>query len=383
MTDRIRPLAMGALVACAILLAGPPAAALTFEEVLNLELAGVSETTILKLIDVERAVFHLNAYDIVRLKEAGASEDFIRELMDTPQRYGAGAAAKTSAAAQAAPGASVRADDYYALQPDDYATVFVYHYYDPFAYYWYPWPRYYVYYSPFWWARSGFYFAGHWCWDWWDPWGPPGRYCDWHYGYSRHFGPSRTRPAEARSWHRIRSAAPLRAEREGSVLRRAGLAAPANIRAEARVRAADQRSGEVYTTRAARAADIRGARTAHPARSVEAGAARAPGAPERPGYRGPGETRSRSAGSPAQRPTGDGTAVRSRGSDGGAPAGSAPPPSPGREVRRERPSRSTAPASPPPRAQSEAAPAENSPAALSGAGADDGARSAGGRTRRR
>lgn len=337
MTSRMRPWAIAGFAAMSLLLGAATASAVTFEEILNLQLSGVSEETILKLIDVERAVFHLSAYDIVRLKEAGASEDFIRELMDTPERYGGGASAATDVDVDvyvydddvAYDDDFEWTDDYYAIEPDDYATVFVYKYYDPFAYYWYPWPRYYVYYSPFWWSRTGFYFGGHWCWDWWDPWGPSSWYCDWHWGYSHHCGPSHTRPVEGRSWHRVRSAAPLRAEREDHILRRAGLPAPQNIRQEARIRVADQRTIVAPATR--QAGEVRSARSA---RTVERPAyrrteeARTARGTSRGDVRNSAEQRRRGSTAPDYRPSRD---AQGSGTQARTP-----------EVRRERPNRGSA-----------------------------------------
>jgi hypothetical protein len=314
---RIRPVRIAALAALGCLLLGGAvtASALDFDEIVRLKLAGVGEATILKLVETEQAVIVLSVDQIIRLKEVGSSEDFIRELMDTPQRFGV---EENAAAYETGGDANAYtyddnfdwANDYYAYGDDDYATVFTYQYYDPFAYYWYPWPNSYVYYAPFWWTDSGFYYAGHWSSDWWDPWGPAYSYCDSHYGYGHHFGHSHTRHDGDGDWHRVRGDAPLRAEREDRILRRAGLDAPSNIRAEARVRVADLRTRETgVPTRArvierpayrdgsgtyTRGTQTRGTRSSDTGRTVSRartpGAAGAASEPSRPEYRRPART---------------------------------------------------------------------------------------------
>jgi hypothetical protein len=317
---RIRPVRIAALAALGCLLLGGAvtASALDFDEIMRLKLAGVGETTILKLVETEQAVIFLSVDQIIRLKEAGSSEDFIRELMDTPQRFGAQGDASAyetggDASAYTYDAGPDWVDDYYAFGNNDYATVFTYQYYDPFAYYWYPWPNSYVYYAPFWWTHSGFYYAGHWSWDWWEPWGPCYSYCDSHYGYSHHFGRSHTRHDEDRDWHRTRGDAPMRAEREERIVRRSGLDAPTNIRGEARVRVADLRTRE----------------TGQPTRARTI---------ERPVYRDGRGTYTRSTPARDTRPSDTGRTVR-RARTPGTPGGASDPSRP--VYRREsRPARS-------------------------------------------
>ena len=208
-------------------LASPCAwALLAFDDVVRMKAAGVTEDTILNLVDVEGATFDLSVEQIIALKEVGASEDFIRALMETPAVE---AESPDSESYDSREGEESDAYGYDESELDDYSTVFLYQYYDPFAYYWYPWPSYYVYYSPFWWSRAGFYYGGHWSWDWWDASGPCAWYCDNHYGYRHWFGPSRTRPHPVRDQSRMRSGFEQRAERERSVWQRAGLVRPAGI----------------------------------------------------------------------------------------------------------------------------------------------------------
>ncbi len=218
------------LLLVGLLAAVPSARALYVDDIIELKRAGVSEETIMRVIDDARAVFRLSVDDILDLKDAGCSDDLIRALMDTPELYGA------------------RRDDdfdydeyqlYYddydyssIYDDDDYTNVFVHYYYDPFAYHWYVWPSLYYYHSPFWWTRAGFYWGGHWCWDWWDPWGPCTYYCDWRWGYHRYHGDSRTRLAVHRNWHpEGRGATARRLHRESNLYRRAGLDLPESHRA--------------------------------------------------------------------------------------------------------------------------------------------------------
>jgi hypothetical protein len=191
-------------------------AELTLDDVFRLKAAGVSEETILSLVEKEEAVFYLSVEEIIALKDVGASDAFIRELLETPDRFGDGGDRRGESSW----------DDY---DFDDYSTVFVYQYYDPFAYYWYPWPGYYVYYSPFWWSHCGFYYGGYWSRDWWYAWSPCASYCDYRYGYHHWCGPSHTRAAVERTWRRAPSAFPERERRERTIWQRAGLTSPRGI----------------------------------------------------------------------------------------------------------------------------------------------------------
>ncbi|MCK4412842.1 MAG: hypothetical protein KAY32_04800 [Candidatus Eisenbacteria sp.] len=293
MSTPIKQTAMWALLAAGILALGPaaaPAGAIDLDEILRLERAGVSEETILKVVEVDQAFFYLSVDDIIDLKDAGASEWFIRELMETPERFGATAEADyyydVDPAWNEAYDDSDLYADYVSIGIDDYETVFVHHYYDPFAYHWYPWPRLYVYYSPFWWSHSGFYYAGHWSRDWWDPWNPCYRYCDYRYGWRRHFGPSHTREHSGRSWHSIdRRATRERDGRQRAVLHQAGLTQP-------RARVIDRSRLLSDTHRQTRARPV-GARNL-----------------ERPAYRGSSERSNRLVRAPVR--TGERAASRSR-----------------------------------------------------------------------
>ncbi|MBD3236487.1 MAG: hypothetical protein GF330_07275, partial [Candidatus Eisenbacteria bacterium] len=218
---------------CLVLLAlGSSASAVTVDDLIRLKLAGVGEETILHVVEAEGGLLYLGVDDIIDLREAGASDAFLRALIDlTPD-----------GSERAATGSSYRQesyrddygsrwqDEYDLYEPfdyyDDYTIVFTNYYYDPFAYHWHVWPRYYVYYSPFWWSHTGFYYAGFWSRDWWDPWSACVWYCDWHWGYNRYYGRSQTRAAAGRTWRRVREATAERIAREKRIYRRAGAGEP-------------------------------------------------------------------------------------------------------------------------------------------------------------
>jgi len=232
-----------------LLLIVPAALALDVQDILRLKQAGVTEETILRVVDDARAVVRLSVDDILDLKDAGCSDEPIRALLDTAERFGPGAdEARDPGEYQYGDGEAYRSGNYdpnaydYSIYDDDYETVFGYQYYDPFAYNWYPWPDAYLYWSPFWWGYAGFYYGGSWCNDWWDPWGPCSYYCDDHWGYEHHCGQSETRVTARRTYDhpdhpgepdgRARGAATQRMSREDQVYRRAGQA----LAPEARVR---------------------------------------------------------------------------------------------------------------------------------------------------
>jgi hypothetical protein len=218
------------------------AQALTFDEVIRLKLADVEEETILKVIEVDRSMFSLSVEDILDLRDVGCSNDFIRALIATvPDESGT------------QQNTVYVYEDYEPFDDDDYQTVFQNYYYDPFAYHWYSWPSSFLYYSPFWWSHSGFYYGGHWCSDWWDPWGPCYSYCDSHWGYSHHYGYDRSHIRARRDYYDRHGrghnygAATKRLSRERKLWQQAGLSAPASRTRSSRglqtsVRRADNRS---------------------------------------------------------------------------------------------------------------------------------------------
>jgi hypothetical protein len=230
------------LLLAVLLFAAPVCRALDVDDILRLKAAGVTEETILRVVDDARAVLRLSVDDILDLKNAGCSDDLIHALLDTPERFGPSASGEEPGDAydnndNGTYGADLDYGDFgldnydFSIYDDDYETVFVHHYYDPFGYCWYPWPRSYFYWSPFWWSHAGFYYGGHWCRDWWDPWGPCTWYCDWNWGYHRYCGPSRTRLTARHLYEpEGRGAAAQRMTRESNVYRRAGLALAPDMR---------------------------------------------------------------------------------------------------------------------------------------------------------
>ncbi len=217
----------------ALAVAPSAAASVSVDDLIRLKQAGVSEETILEVVQAEGVVLVLSVEDIIDLKNAGASDWLIRALMDTREQAATASSSAQGNVAEEYEYDSDWGDDDTPLY-SDYSVVFADHYYDPFAYYWYPWPQSYFYYSPFWWSHSGFYYGGYWCWDWWDPWGPCTSYCDAHYGFDHHFGRSRTRDHGERRWHQLDTAVPRRAERERSIYQRAGLSTPESITSRSR-----------------------------------------------------------------------------------------------------------------------------------------------------
>lgn len=210
-----------------LLLAASPGTvqALTFDEIVRLKLADVDEDTILKVIQVDGSVFYLSVDDILDLRDVGCSNDFIRALIETVPD-------------EVEPDNSTiyAYEDYKPFDDDDYDTVFINYYYDPFAYHWYAWPSSYIYYSPFWWSHTGFYRGGHWCSDWWDPWGPANSYCDSHWGFEYHFGWNSHRVHARRDYYdrngrsSHHSAATQRYTRERALWQQAGLTGPPTSR---------------------------------------------------------------------------------------------------------------------------------------------------------
>ncbi|MCK4305999.1 MAG: hypothetical protein KAY24_17300 [Candidatus Eisenbacteria sp.] len=268
---------VGALLAGLLAGVAPDAQALNIDDIIRLKLAGVGEETILRVVEDEGAVFYLSVENILDLKDVGSSDEFIRALMDTRNETGDSPQKETS----------YNYESYEFFDDDDYATVFIHHYYDPFAYHWYVYPRFYVYYSPFWWTNCGFYFGGHWCWDWWDPWGPPSYYCYGHYGYAHYCGPSQTGVYTYNPKRQLARATARRYSRERTIYRRAGLAtAPTAPQARA-----SNRSRNAQLARSA-------TRAHHPSKSQRA-AYRSPtarrdtqGAHERTVSRNPSSTKS-------------------------------------------------------------------------------------------
>ena len=145
------------------LLAAAPAAAVSFDDVLRMLDAEVSEEAILKMIDSERSLFVLSADDVLELRYAGASNWFINEMIE-----------RSEAPSRVRPHAV-----YSSYRPAYFSIGYVY---DPFDYYFVTWPYYYAYVSPFRFSRVWWYYGGpvhtHWC----HPHGWRVAYYDGHWG---------------------------------------------------------------------------------------------------------------------------------------------------------------------------------------------------------
>jgi hypothetical protein len=136
--------------------------ALTVDDVIELLQAGVGEEVILRQMEADGSVFHLDARDILDLRYAGASDDLIEAMIATAE-------------------SEPRRRTYHDWD-DAYRVTYVAVYYDPFGYYWYPWPFYFSYWAPFVWFDFGFYWGGAVWWDW-TWWGPRWRYYAYDCGY--------------------------------------------------------------------------------------------------------------------------------------------------------------------------------------------------------
>ncbi|MDM7915033.1 MAG: hypothetical protein QUU85_07160, partial [Candidatus Eisenbacteria bacterium] len=153
------------LVALLVLLLTAPAWALTLDDVVQMLEANVGEDVILRMIDNEDARFVVTSEDLIDLKNAGASNDFLDEVLDR--------AIETDGRERVT---------YRSVEPA-YSSVYLSFGYDPFDYYFITWPYYYAYVSPFpscwnWWYYSAPLYCG-WC----SPWDyPPIRYYDRHWG---------------------------------------------------------------------------------------------------------------------------------------------------------------------------------------------------------
>ncbi|MBD3161881.1 MAG: hypothetical protein GF346_06345 [Candidatus Eisenbacteria bacterium] len=146
------------------LLAAVPAAAVSFDDVLRMLDADVSEDVILKVVDAERSRFVLSTDEILDLRYVGASDWFIDEMVErsvAPTRN--------------------RSYSVYDYNHPTYVSIGLV--YDPFDYYFVTWPYYYAYVSPFRFSWTWWYYGGpihtHWC----HPHGWRTVY------YDRHWGP--------------------------------------------------------------------------------------------------------------------------------------------------------------------------------------------------
>jgi hypothetical protein len=138
------------------------------DDVIALLQNGVGEQVILDQVAAEGAHFELTTEDILDLRDAGASDELIRQLILTGSDQGS---------------AGDWTRRYYA------PTARVQLYYDPFGYNWYAWPFSFSYYYPFDWPDCGFYYAGWWNQRWWS--GGPWHNYYWNHYHWDHYRPGR------------------------------------------------------------------------------------------------------------------------------------------------------------------------------------------------
>ena len=121
-----------------------PVLAVGLDDVIQMLDAGVGEEVILKVIDADNEHFVITSEDLIDLKQAGASDWFLKEILDRSEQ-------------------SDRnwEDSYHSIEPyyPSYGSMRLI--YDPFDYYFVYWPYYYSYVSPF-----------RFCWNWWYYGGP-------------------------------------------------------------------------------------------------------------------------------------------------------------------------------------------------------------------
>jgi hypothetical protein len=128
----------------------PPVLAIDLDEVYDMLKAGVGEEVILKAIDTDRAEFVLTSEDLINLKQAGASNWFLDEMLN---RSGKPVPVEETA--------------YRVVEPS--YSLGIGFAYDPFDYYFAAWPYYYSYYSPYSFCWNWWYYGGPYHDDWCDP----------------------------------------------------------------------------------------------------------------------------------------------------------------------------------------------------------------------
>ena len=186
-------LLVGLCLGLAVVGSAPSARAMTAPEIVRLLDAGIGEAVILDQVRVEGIDARLSSEEILSLKQAGASDDFLRALI----RAGSESA---STRGEVTASRGELEDEWTESYRSPIQRVEIY--YDPFGYYWYSWPAAYAYYDPFRWLDCGFYYAGWWDHRWWR-YGP---YCDHYRGLYWHWEHPRPDPSRVdrgrHSWTR-------------------------------------------------------------------------------------------------------------------------------------------------------------------------------------
>jgi len=146
------------------LLLASPAPAVDLNDILRMLDAGVGEEVVLKVVDSDRTEFTLTSDDLIDLKEAGASDWLLKELLDRSEEP-----------------VQVIDRSYRVIEPS-YSSLTIGYIYDPFDYYFITWPYYYAYYSPFRFSWNWWYYGGPVHHNWCDPWGHRADYYDGRWG---------------------------------------------------------------------------------------------------------------------------------------------------------------------------------------------------------
>ncbi len=133
--------------------------AMDVDDVIGMLRAGIGEDVVLKALDASGSTLDLTSDDLVDLKDAGASDSFLDELLNREQQ---------------APSYPSSSNYYYY----PFGTV-----YDPFDYYFAYYPYYYAYMAPFSFSLNWWYYGGPYHHCWWQP----GHGYRVHY-YSSHWG---------------------------------------------------------------------------------------------------------------------------------------------------------------------------------------------------
>lgn len=179
--------AAAALLAAGVLAISTPSWALTVDEVATILRSGIGEPVIVALMKSEGVVFRLDADEIVALKEAGASDGLLSEMIRTAESPSPGDSANAGRTGKTGDASSddTPSGEEMALYSSDLDKAYgapssdLSAYYDPFGYHWYASPWSYPYYYPFSWIDAGFYYAGWWSSAWWYG----GSYCNWYNDY--------------------------------------------------------------------------------------------------------------------------------------------------------------------------------------------------------
>jgi hypothetical protein len=264
-----------AAVLFGLLFAGPAhATTIGLDDVIRMLEAGVSEEVILKAIDADEARFVVTSEDLIDLTQAGASDDFIEELLDR--------------SADLQDDATDLESTYRVLERPYSTYVSIGWVYDPFDYYFVSWPYYYAWVNPWHFGHAWWYYGGPYHHDWCGSGGYRADYYNRHWGshtvWDRGYRDGRYHVPTYRPSKEIRTAGLYDRNVRGRSTRVDGKpnhtwGRPSTER-RGRVSGAPQRPGDRSTwTRPARPS--REAPATRPSRAPEARSSRGSGSPSR------------------------------------------------------------------------------------------------------